>query len=80
MHGGTRLCGLTPVRAPPTSHQVHSCSHQETQDLCVALDSLHQVFHSGAVDSCAAMVLQAPPGRHVVPQTPLAARMAILKA
>ena len=24
VHGGTRLCGLTPDRAPPTSHQVHA--------------------------------------------------------
>ena len=54
MRGRTRLCGLTPVQAPSTSHQVHSCSHQARggsgRDLCVAPDSQHQAFHSGAVD------------------------------
>ena len=35
VHERTRLCGLTPVWAPPTSHQVQSSSHL-AQDLCVA--------------------------------------------
>ena len=48
-HGRTRLCGLTPGQAPPTSHQVPSCSHQ-AQVLCVAPDSQHQTLHSGVVN------------------------------
>ena len=55
---------MTPVQAPPTSHQwqLHSCSHQ-AQDLCVVQGSHQQTLHSGTVDSRAAMVLQAPPGQ-----------------
>ena len=35
--GRTRLYGLTPGQAPPTSHQILSCSHQ-VQNLSVAPD------------------------------------------
>ena len=52
-HGRTRLCGLTPGQAPPTSHQDPSCSHQ-AQVLCVCTRlpwaRQHQTLHSRVVN------------------------------
>ena len=80
MHGRTRLCGLTPVQAPPTSHQDHAaltrprtCALHQTpstrhfiQERCIPEPQRFRRHHR-------------PGSETAVPQTPLAAQQALLR-